>query len=183
MGAGSRVHEEAVRDAIGGGDLDVLLGDRLRIGCPRQQRGEPGPRRQCAELTPGQFIFAVQILAGFPECSIVAHDLLLVVLMAVFPGQSLHRSSGQVPIGARDRIRAATHPRSGRRHSDDLDLDKPLDGRAIRTTLNRQSRTDNVSTRAVRDRSRRAMRRLRRKRRCRHLRLPPSQWPCHRPLR
>ena len=44
------MHERAVRDPIGGGDFDVLLGDGLRIRRPRQEHREPGPRRKCAEL-------------------------------------------------------------------------------------------------------------------------------------
>ena len=68
MSSGSGMHEKAVRDPIGGGDFDVLLGDSLRIGRARQEHRKPGPGREGPEITPGQFALAVQKFAGFPEC-------------------------------------------------------------------------------------------------------------------
>ena len=56
MDSGSRMHEEAVRNAVRRGDFDILFDYVLRIGYPRQEHRQPGPRRQCAELAPGPIV-------------------------------------------------------------------------------------------------------------------------------
>ena len=67
------MHEVAVRNAVRRGDFNVLFGNFLRIGGPGQEHRQPGPCRRCAELPPGPLVSSFQMLAGFLECSIIAH--------------------------------------------------------------------------------------------------------------
>ena len=76
MGAARRVHEVAVRRAVGRRYLDIRSRHLQGVRSPRQEHGQSRPDRKRPELAPGQPSRTAQIVLRVTQCSLVAHGCL-----------------------------------------------------------------------------------------------------------